>query len=265
MNNDIISNYIFLKIFLRLKNSGKICSPRGMKIIECENFSYELFPYVRFCNFKSRKLNLQYIKDEFKWYLKGDLHDLSITEKATMWKTLVTESRTINSNYGHYIFGMRNFHRVAEELKKDKDSRRGSIMILDNTHCFSNPKDLPCTYSLNFRIRENKLNMSVCMRSQDSVYGMGNDAPCFSFIHEMMFVYLKDFYPELEYGNYFHYANSFHIYEKHFEMLDTISKGDNFKDINCPKISSKKEVEFLINHDFNNIPEEFKFTLWLNS
>jgi len=263
MNNEIGALY-FKNIFENLKEFGSICSPRGMKIIELENFTYEFPPYVRFCNFKSRKLNLQYIKDEFKWYLKGDLHDLSITEKAKMWKALVTPGGTINSNYGHYIFGMGNFYRVAQGLIKDKDSRRESITILDNTHCFSNPSDLPCTYSLNFRIRNNRLNMSVCMRSQDSIYGMGNDAPCFSFIHEMLYVYLKDTYKDLKYGNYFHYANSFHIYERHFEMLKKITGEDEYISINCPEISCKEEVEFLIKHDFTNIPENFEFTKWLN-
>lgn len=256
---------LFLSIFGALKQNGNISSPRGLKVIECEDFSYFLTPYNRFCNFKSRKLNIQYIKDEFKWYLKGDAHDLSIVKKAKMWGHLVNENGTINSNYGRYIFASGAFYNVAHILIDDKDSRRASIIILNNVHIQSETKDVPCTYSLNFRIRNNKMNMSVCMRSQDAIFGMGNDAPAFSFIHEMMFIYLKETFKDLEYGNYFHYCNSFHVYEKHFDVLDKIVNGDEFEEVKCPKISSIDEVRFLIKHNFENIPDGFEFAKWLNS
>lgn len=247
---------------------GKESSPRNLKIKEICNYNYQLSPYSRFCSFNERKLNVNYIKQEFKWYLKGDLHDTSICEHASMWKGLVNGNGTINSNYGHYIFASGAFYRIAEELIKDKYSRRAVVIILNNVHLAMGENkltnDIPCTYSLNFQIRENKLNMKVNMRSQDAFFGMGNDAPCFSFIHEMMFIYLKDFYKDLEYGVYMHSADSFHIYERHFEALEKIIKSEEFEEIKCPKISSSKEVNFLIKHDFSEIPNEFEFAKWLN-
>lgn len=256
----------FRSIFHDLIYNGIECSPRGLRIIELENYSYELKPYQRFCNFRSRKLNLNYIKQEFLWYLRGNAKDLSILNHAKMWKGLVTDNGIINSNYGHYIFGLSMFYNVANELIRDKDSRRASIVILNNGHLTNDYADVPCTYALNFRIRQNRLNMSVMMRSQDSIYGMGNDAPSFSFIHEMMFEYLKDTYKDLEYGNYFHYVNSFHAYEKHFKMLEKIVyQMDDYVPIKCHKINGKKEVEFLLKNNFNKIPKEFAFTRWLNS
>ena len=259
------SKEVFLEIFKKLKKEGVMISPRGQKTIEIENFSYSLPPYVRFCNFKSRKLNIDYIKKESLWYLRGDMFDTSICEHASMWKSLINDNGSIASNYGQYIFKNNAFYRVVRELLKDNDSRRGSIPILNFLHFNENAKELPCTYYINFRIRNNQLNMSVGMRSQDCCFGMGNDAPAFSFIHEMMFVYLKEFIPELEYGNYIHHADSFHIYEKHFEMLDKIVDGDEYEEIKCPKISCKDEVDFLIKSDFSNIPDRFEFAKWLNS
>ena len=104
------------------------------------------------------------------------------------------------------------------------------------------------------------------MRSQDAVFGMGNDAPCFSFIHEMMYNLLKRNYPKLQYGKYFHIADSLHVYERHFEMLDKIA---NFKDkytpVKCPKISGPEEVDFLLRTNFEYVPEVFQFTKWLNT
>lgn len=253
---------IFYQIFSDLTNYGKIVSPRGLKVLEIENYNYELPPYCRFQNFKCRNLNLDYIKKEFIWYLKGEATDTSITEHASLWKKMVKEDGTINSNYGRYIFGeMNQFHNVANILFADKDSRKASIVILTSTHLKSGDYDTPCTYSINFRIRENKLNMTVRMRSQDAIFGMASDVPCFSFIHEMMYFTLKESYPKLEYGMYYHSADSFHVYERHFKMLDEIVNGSEYTEIECPKIKDADEVRKLRELDLEG--SSYSFTKWL--
>jgi len=253
----------FRKIYKEVA-SGVEVSPRGLKCREICNYNYTLPPYVRFANFQSRKLSLSYIKKEFMWYLRGDKYDTSICQHASMWKTLINRDGSINSNYGQYIFGtMNQFSNVVDILSSDKDSRRASIIILGAHHLLTKTNDYPCTYCINFRIRNNKLDMTVRMRSQDAIFGMGNDAPTFSFIHEMMYVTLKEWYKDLEYGNYYHSADSFHVYEKHYAMLDSISDRDEYINIDCPKISCYDEVQFLIDHNENKIPEEFKFAAWL--
>lgn len=273
----------FDDIFLRVHSDGKLVRPRGLLVREAENFTYTLPPYVRFQNYASRKLNLSYLKREVAWYLKGDRLDTSILQHAKTWQGLVNEDGSINSNYGQYIFrtsidaskfwGKRvfdkkissQFDNVIDLLGDDKDSRRASIVILNSTHLLSDTKDVPCTYSLNFRIRDNKLNMSVHMRSQDAIFGMGNDAPAFSIIHEMVMNALKPTYPTIELGNYFHVADSFHVYERHFGMLEKIIEGDEFTDVEVPRMSGPEEVKFLINDLHRNIevPSTFEFTKWL--
>lgn len=258
---------------------GDICSPRGQKIVELNNFMYELDPYERFTSFEARNLSLKYIKKEFLWYLKGDKFDTSITDHANMWKSLIFDDGSISSNYGQYIFGKENqFDCALNQLKNDKDTRRASMVILSNSHVQTATNDLPCTYAINFRIRNNKVHMTVHMRAQDAIFGMANDAPAFSFIHEMMFNSLKEFYPEVEYGQYVHFADSFHVYERHFKMLEEITGinpetklydiqkgGSKLLSVDCPKISGYEEVKFLRRNDFTNIPEKYKFSKWLNS
>lgn len=253
----------FKKIFSDILIRGKKVSPRGQLIIELENYSYELEPYIRFSSFVSRKLSVDYIKQEFLWYLKGDKFDDSITQHAKLWKKLTNKDGSFNSNYGQYFFGTQNqFDVVIDMLVKDKDSRRASIVLLTKEHLSSNTNDVPCTYSINFRIRDNHLNMSVHMRSQDAIYGMGNDAPAFSFLHEMMYNALKEYYPDIEYGTYHHVADSFHVYEKHFEMIKQIPY-DEYIDVHCPRISGPNEVKFLRELNYTDIPIAYKFTHWL--
>jgi len=258
----------FIKIYGMLLKDGKLVSPRGLLIKEIENANYILPPYIRFANFKARKLNLNYIKQEFLWYMKGDRYDTSIIEHASLWKGLINKDGGINSNYGQYI--NKQFDNVISILMKDKDSRRASIMILSSEHLLSDSNDYPCTYAINFRIRENKLNMTVHMRSQDSVFGMGNDAPTFSFIQEMIYVTLRSTYPELVMGNYHHFVDSLHVYEKHFSMLEEIvNNPTKFESIECPRISSKDEVNYLRKTDFKKQeithPIQYQFVNWLVS
>jgi len=257
---------VFIDIYKKILAEGKTLAPRGMEILEIENGFYDVKPYVRFANFKSRKLNLDYTKREFLWYLKGDRHDVSIAKYAKIWQLIVNSDGSFNSNYGQYFFGEQNqFDTVIDILKQDKDSRRASILLLTKEHVASDTKDVPCTYAVNFRIRENALNMTVRMRSQDAVFGLGNDLPTFSFIHEMMYNALKEFYPELTYGMYHHTSDSLHVYSRHYDMIKTIVAGDEFTEIECPKISGPDEVRFLRKCDFTNVPEEFLFTKWLTN
>jgi thymidylate synthase len=246
------SESVFRKILTDVSNGNKV-SPRGQLVLEIENYNYTLPPRVKFCNFEARKLNEDYIKREFLWYLRGIPDDHEITNHATMWQSLINDDNEINSNYGQYIFkpneirGLSQFDAVVKLLGTDKDSRRASMVILSRYHTVElDSKDVPCTYALNFRIRDNKLKMTVHMRSQDAIFGMGNDAPCFSLIHEMVYVSVRDlYYPDLEMGEYHHFADSFHVYERHFTMLDSIVSGSNYVDIDCPQIKNVNEVEFL--------------------
>lgn len=219
----------FLRILDDLWKTGRECKPRGLVCKELRDYTYVLPPRVRFVSFDHRRLKLDYIKQEFLWYLRGDKRDVSIRHLAKMWDGLINPDGTINSNYGYYIFNVEagggvvsNFYRVVQELHADPESRRATISILSNEHFTKPTSDYPCTSYLNFHIRENRLYMYVRMRSQDAIFGMGNDAPCFSLIHELLWSCLRKYYPTLELGDYHHNADSFHVYERHYGMIQRI-------------------------------------------
>lgn len=251
------SDKAFRDIYTDLKKNGKKVSPRGQLVIELEHYTYELPAYARIPSYEARKFKTDYMRREFLWYLRGNPRDQSITAHAKIWADIVNADGTINSNYGQYIFARRPvqnergvvmrspFEYVVQELIADKDSRRASMPILNIGHISMVTKDVPCTYSMNFRIRDDKLNMSVHMRSQDAIFGMGNDAPCFSFIHEMVFAALSDTYPMLELGTYKHTADSFHVYQRHFDMLDQIVDGSPYIYHEVPYINGIEEVRHL--------------------
>jgi len=269
---------LWLKVFNDLKNNSIESAPRGQKIKEILNYSIKLHPIRdRFCSFEERNLNMRYLSGEFAWYLRGDLNDTSIVEYSKFWNKIKSENSPYwNSNYGYYFFTQKQFEHVIKSLTFDKDSRQAAVIINNKDVMMSESADKICTYSVSFNIRKNKLNMIVNMRSNDVIRGFCIDVVMFSFIYEMIYNELKRIYTDLKIGNYWHNADSFHIYELHWGMMDSIieNNGENYKVLDIPEIH-KDEVGFLrtyflsaeetirknLDNDwFKKIPKQFKFT-----
>ncbi len=254
-------------MFSDLLNNGRVTSPRGQKVLEIENYQMDLSKADRFSNFTARKMNLQYIKEEFKWYLRADPFDASICEHASMWKKIQQPDGRFHSNYGQYWFGSQQGARwVLETLRDDSDSRQAIIPMLNKDHLYKGNTDIVCTESISFRIRDGKLNMSVNMRSNDAIFGITNDVPAFSFLHEMIAVVLN-----IPVGNYCHKADSLHVYERHFKMLENIVKDglNEYKHIDVPDMTYP-EIFFMLNPSmdithFKGYDNSIPFLNWLNS
>lgn len=259
----------FLSVYKDLKNKGSLISPRGQKVLELQDYMFTMGPRIRFTSYLERKFNLDYAKFEMLWYLTGDKWNDSITKSATMWEDLRQSDGSWLSNYGQYWFGpQQGMEWVLDQLFKDEDTRQAIIPMLNKDHLFAGNKDIVCTLSISFRIRNDKLFMSVNMRSQDAIWGMTNDIFCFSVLHEMIYVMLRDGkYYDLEMGTYTHKVDSLHVYERHFEMLDQILIGghEEYYEVDCPKINSNLEVANLIHYKKSDVRLDHRFTRWLNT
>jgi thymidylate synthase len=119
---------------------------------------------------------------------------------------------------------------VKEELLNDRDTRRASLVINSTHHKGKNNKDYPCTQYIHFFIRQNKLHLGVHMRSNDAVFGFCNDVFTFAMYQQLMLNELNEYISEngdidterIELGHYYHTADSFHVYESHFNMMSKI-------------------------------------------
>jgi thymidylate synthase len=257
----------WLQIYTDLHEQGKEYSPRGQKTVEIEDYQFEGDPYNRLANFAERNLSLKYICGEFLWYLSGDRDNTDIVKYSKFWDQIKNaESPLWNSNYGFYIFKEGQFDYALAQLTQDPDTRQAAIVINRPNVMMSESKDKICTYSMSFRIRDMKLNMSVNMRSNDFVLGTQIDYFQFAAIQEMMLVLLREKYPDLEMGVYRHKADSFHIYERHFPlMLDVIKNnqgGDTtFVPIEVPKITNGDEAKKLMSMQFDDRYPFTKFVL----
>lgn len=163
-----------------------------------------------------RKFNTDYAEYEWEWYKGGNPDAREISKRAKIWAQCMDDSGNVNSNYGYqWNRGevKSQFQYVIDELKRDPNTRRAVISIYDGkeTHLYS--KDTPCTLSISFSIEEEKLDMSVHMRSNDLIWGFCNDQWCFSKLQEWIALEI-----EREVGIYYHSVVDLHIYERHWNM-----------------------------------------------
>ena len=103
---------------------------------------------------------------------------------------------------------------AKDSLIKDKDTRQAILRFSLPSHQWMGNKDQVCTMHGNFLIRDDKLNFSIVMRSNDLMLGLVFDLPWFCSLMDKMIEELKPHYPNLTKGYYTHTVHSLHIYER---------------------------------------------------
>lgn len=160
------------------------------------------------------------------------------------------KNAVVNSAYGDLIFRKKNehdysqYHWAFDSLVKDKDSRQAIMHFNLPEHQYEGNKDFVCTLSGMFYIRENKLYLTINMRSNDAILGTPTDVAFFCTLQRHMLYHLKPFYPELELGSYKHKVHSMHVYERHFELIEKMLNEKVFEPVTMPSINKP-----LINFD----------------
>jgi thymidylate synthase len=216
------ANEAWMHIIMDLNDGGRECSPRGLKIKEVENYSICIKnPKKRIITNPLRRMSLPYAFGELLWYLSAR-NDVAMMEYySKRMRNFSDDGKTLNSAYGYRIFGkhpmlpFNQWENVVELLTKDPDSRQAIIHL--HTPNNKPTKDEVCTLTLQFLIRNNKLDMVVNMRSNDVIWGFTYDVFSFTSFQELMANELG-----IKVGKYYHNAASMHIYEKDFKYLKTV-------------------------------------------
>lgn len=206
-----------------LSTFGTEVVTRGSKVIEqlCVGLVIE-DPTDLMIAAPARKFSAQYAVAEWLWYLSANRSVENIGKLAVIWKQIQDANAEVESNYGTYL--KPQWQWVIDELIRDNDTRRATIAINQPHHKHGNDKDYPCTQYIQFFLRQGKLHLAVNMRSNDAVYGFCNDVFTFSMFQQMMLNELRARGLGVELGRYYHHAGSFHVYERHFEMMNTLTE-----------------------------------------
>jgi len=226
-----------------------VCKPRGQEIKEMIAPTLILTnPRARILANPIRDAQYGFGVGEFFWYWLGkqDLESMLYYNKRM--GNFSDDGFTLNSAYGyrtrhqkfdvhynrdcgHGVFDNTTQWEAAKKtLIDDPDSRR-AILIIGNAKdytvgAYQPSKDLPCTLSLQFFIRDNKLHLHTTMRSNDAFWGLTYDLFSFTLLQECMMLELNAAGMKLELGVYSHTAGSLHIYDRHFAQASAIT--DNY-------------------------------------
>ena len=160
-----------------------------------------------------RSFNEEYAEAEWQWYLSGNpsidkLGDI-YGSIPPIWETMADSSRLVRSNYGWQWERNHQLDKVVAMLKSNKNTRQAVISIYDGKEIDTYAKDTPCTYAVQFTVLNDKLEMSVLMRSNDLWYGFCNDQYCFASLQETVAERLS-----MKIGSYYHFAHNLHLYNE---------------------------------------------------
>lgn len=170
-------------------------------------------PKDRVITTRWRKFSRKYAEAEWEWYLSGDQSVAEIKKMASLWDKMHGGDNIVNSNYGYQWMRNGQLDKCISQLQNNPTTRQAWISIYDGKEKDKYTYDTPCTMAVGFDIRDNKLCMTVMMRSNDLFYGFCNDTYCFSKLQEYVANRLG-----LEVGEYCHFAHDLHIYKRHFNL-----------------------------------------------
>lgn len=200
-------------------------------------------PYAHFMFNPSRKLSPAYAAAELLWYLSGEQHIERIVPYAPQYERFVEDGVAYGA-YGHRWKQGEQLLRLLALLRTNPDTRQAVMVMWDkeDIRCALNKehKDLPCTLSMNFLVRDKKLNLIVTMRSNDLWLGTPYDVFCMTAIQILIAENLG-----LGVGWYQHQAGSLHVYSRNKEKFEIAASPVSFT--TGPQSYSPNSAQFTFN------------------
>lgn len=166
---------------------------------------------------------------EAMWMLAGRNDVAWLSQFNPRMKEFSDDGKTFHGAYGHrwrVAFDMDGgaedgyadqLPKIVKMLKKSQEERRAVLCMWNPIWDLDRPdvKDVPCNDIVFFKIREGKLTMTVCCRSNDIAWGCyAANAVHFSFLQEYMAAMIG-----VPVGTYWQVSDSWHAYTERWYNL----------------------------------------------
>jgi hypothetical protein len=235
---DAVNGYVDL--VTHVLNNGKEVSPRGMKTLEIEDALITIKDITKTLPLGVNRGTVAGIGAvEAMQLLSGTTYPELVINVGPQFANYVENNGLFHGAYGPRTRGQ--YDAVIERLKQDPQTRQAVVTIWNpQWDLMPGKKDYPCTVLHQFRIRDNKLNMSVYMRSNDVWLGAAYDFFQFTRVQLAMASVLG-----IEPGTYGHHVGSLHLYEQHFESAGALQYANDEDIETIPYIEGRswREVE----------------------
>lgn len=231
MNKYFVENnfeYIYLRVLEEINKRPEFSLvSKGKESKEIVNLSFELTnPYDRMIWNKARATNYEFAMRFFIWTINGcsDYEYVGGVNKNAQNYIDTSKTQKYSTAYGPRI--VRQMEAVIEELNRDLGTRRAVISILEERDLdmlgTDTKEEFPCTESLQFLVRDNKLHCHVKMRSNNMVTTLVYDVFNFTLLQEYVLKRLKTSHYTLAMGNYYHNCGSAHFFAEQQDLVDRI-------------------------------------------
>ena len=147
------------------------------------------------------------------WYLAGSNRLDFIQYYLSRYSENSDDGKTIYGAYGPRLLSrdgeINQIENITTLLRTRPTTRRAVIQLFDARDLLEQHKDIPCTCTIQFMLRNGKLDAFTCMRSNDAFLGLPHDIFAFTFIQEAIARALG-----CELGAYRHAIGSLHSYDE---------------------------------------------------
>ena len=172
---------------------------------------------------------------EFVWMMAGRNDAEWISRFNPRMASYAESNGRFSAAYGHRwrrSFRVDQIKACIDTIKKDRTTRRAVISMwdptIDTTHGFN---DYPCNTTIMFRDRRGLLDMTVCNRSNDFVWGMSGA----NIVHMTLLHELVAHFSESVLGHYKVMSNNMHIYHdmpRYDEIRNQIQANEIYQTVN---------------------------------
>lgn len=217
------ANNAWITALYQIMEFGQEISPRGMltKEISPNLVTFDMNRPI--CFHPERKLSYKFMAAEAYWIISGSMFAEDITPYNKFIGQFSDDQYIFNGNYGVPFANQLEY--VVQALITDADTRQAALTIWRPNPIKS--KDYPCTISLVFSIRNNKINTFVKMRSSDGWLGLPYDMFNFTAMTiRVLTRYHESGGLDLSLGNMHMFLVSSHLYERNFEDVAKVLESN---------------------------------------
>ena len=167
----------------------------------------------------TKKVFTKAIIHELLWFLTGDTNIKYLTDNGVhIWDAWADENGDLGPVYGKQwrdFDGVDQISNLVHDLKHNPDSRRMIVSAWS-------PKDIPnmqlppCHSFFQCRVINGHLDLMLTQRSADMFLGIPFNIASYGFLMHML-AKVSD----LKVGTFTHSIGDAHIYENHFDQVDT--------------------------------------------
>lgn len=225
MLNTDNANNAWIRLLNDIRRDGNTVKPRDMPTLELLANQTVVDMNAPIVTVKARKVSYQFMFAE-AWHILSGREDVeSLLPYSPSIGRFSDNGTTFEGAYGPRV--VRQLNYAVKCLIADEDSRQAVITIFSPNPAPS--KDIPCTLSLEFLVRDKKLHCIASMRSSDAWIGYIYDVFNFSAIAAYIMLEVNALSSlNISLGNLYLTAGSQHLYEDKYERArDIVSSIHN--------------------------------------